>query len=193
MKIENDQEYENKKFIGLVLDNSLENSSFVECTFTNCDLSQKLIQNCKFENCKFTNCNLSSTNLNNTRLIDCKFIECKLTGIDFRTVNLTLGLVIDAEKSNLNYCVFEGIEIPKSKFIECDLVEADFSFSILHETSFTKSNLERTLFNGADLTDCDFTEAKNYIFNLANCKCKNAKFNYPEVLNLLKPHKIEIV
>src|SRR5688572_6927459 len=53
------------------------------CTFINCDFSNCELSHIKFTECEFKSCNLSMIKVTNTSLNDIRFTDCKMLGINF--------------------------------------------------------------------------------------------------------------
>jgi uncharacterized protein YjbI with pentapeptide repeats len=128
----------------------------------------------------------------NSSLKNCKFKNCRLLGIDWSLLSKGIGLELDCEGSDLSFTSFYKINLSNSRFVKCKFNEADFAENNLKNVKFNNSDFLKCRFIDNNLSGADFTDAINYFFDLNNNKCKGARFSYPEVLNLLKIHGVEI-
>jgi uncharacterized protein YjbI with pentapeptide repeats len=191
--VKSNSEYKQQKFIGLKsVGEKTANTLFSDVTFDSCDFSGSSFENCNFENCLFIGCNLSVVKLNASRLLDTKFKTCKLTGIDWSVVNKIIGITLHCEDCDLSYCMFANLDLTTSKFLTCKITESEFSGCVLKRVEFCGSDLLNTRIAKNNLTEADFSEAKNYFFDLSDNTCKKATFTSPEVLNLLLPFGIVV-
>ena len=70
---------------------------------------------------------------------------------------------------------FEDNKIYECSFENCDLKDC----------KFRKLDLQNTKFKHCNLTKTDFRKAKNFKIYITDCNLKNAKFSYPDVIDLL--------
>jgi len=103
---------------------------------------------------------------------------------------MVIGLMIEMKDCDLSYSTFLDIDLSGSKFANCRIHEADFSGSVLKNTVFKDCDLLRTTFYHTDLSGADFRESFNYLFDPGSNKCRGARFNSIEVLNLLRSYSI---
>lgn len=165
---------------------------FTTCRFQGCDFSEGTFKHCLFDNCDFVQCTFSMAHFPDSRLTECHFTNCQLKAIDWSDFKSRLGLKLHCTDCDLSYSVFPGVTLSESVFKRCKMLEVEFAEAIASKCDFRHSDLERARFHRTDLRECDFRGAVNYLFNPADNKCKNARFNYPEVLALVKVFGVKI-
>ena len=67
--------------------NPLTKGDYEYCTFINCDFSNSDLSDIKFLECEFLGSNLSLAKLTKTALRDIKFKDCKMLGLHFEDCN----------------------------------------------------------------------------------------------------------
>lgn len=181
--------YENESFTGYELENeTVADCAFSDCTFTDCTVSESLFTRCTFDSCAFENCRLSDIKSSSTAVNFCTFSSCRLSGVNWRLFLAELPLANPIErltkchlryntfyKMNFNCFDFSGSSITASSFTECSLVSAVFKGCDLTGTDLFR----------CDITKADFRSASGYRIGIADCKMKNARFSYPDVMSLL--------
>lgn len=163
-----------------------DNCSFVDCTFSNSDLS-----NIPFIECKFNNCDFSMAKVKGTALKDVKFIRCKLLGLNFNDCNDFL-LSVEFEDSLLNFASFYKLKLKNTKFKNCNLQETDFTETDLTRSVFDNCDLSRAIFEHTVLEKVDFRTAHNYSIDPEENRLKKAKFSRTGVIGLLNKYDIDI-
>ena len=161
--------------------------------------------NCMFEDCMLLRCTLSECSFHKCTVISLKseysqirFLElnsCNLIGINWSellptgTLSKPINELRDCRLKYNNFAHmafvkfdFSGSEILDSMFAECDLTESNFAKCCLEKTEFFK----------CDIRKANFCEAIGYHIDIMTNKMKNAKFSFPEVVNLLAGLGIEI-
>ncbi|WP_304341660.1 pentapeptide repeat-containing protein [Metaclostridioides mangenotii] len=63
-------------------------------------------------------------------------------------------------------------------------MDTSFNYNLI-ESCFNKCKLEDTEFSKCDMQRTDFRESRGYQIEIISNKMKNAKFSFPEVVNLL--------
>jgi uncharacterized protein YjbI with pentapeptide repeats len=119
----------------------------------------------------------------NTRFSQVKFSHCKVIGLDWtKTQHLE-----DLEFSGcqVNYSNFKLLKIPKTKIVDCEAKEVDFSETDLTGADLKNSDFEKSRFFKTDLTSADLKGAKNYFIDVKNNTLKKTRFSLPEALSLL--------
>lgn len=135
-----------EKFEGVNLRNAkITHSEFDDCIFVSCDFSETFFSNCKFIECRFENCNFSLAKFTDSKLSDLAFISCKMIGIDWTMADWRSLLnrnPLRFSNSILNDSNFYGLDLENTQMIECELKEVDFSFAILKNSNFSKSDFK---------------------------------------------------
>ncbi len=90
------------------------------------------------------------------------------------------------------YCNFHKLNLKKTGFEGCEVLECDFFETNLEGANFNKADLKGSVFENTNLTKASFVNAVNYEINPNLNEVKSAKFSMPEVLSLLKPFKIVV-
>ena len=109
--------------------------TFINCSFTECELLGSRFNFCVFEGCTFKNTIIRKSELTDSKFKNCQFIECQLSPktIFFRTL-----------------------------FKNCKFLSVDFSFAFLCECEFIEINLIQTKFKGTSFIN---PRTKNITFN----------------------------
>lgn len=165
---------------------------FYQCRFENCDLTAVDFSQSRFETCVFSGCNLSLARINDCRFLGVRFEQCKLAGSAFDKCDAFI-LDIGFEGSIISNCNFSKLNLKKTLFRGCEILESDFVGTQLMESDFSQSTLAGSVFNTCDLTKANFTGARSYSINPQNNKVKKARFSMPEALGLLEHLDIVIV
>ena len=159
-------------------------SDYENCKFNNCHFSNYDLSNINFSECVFTGCNFSMAKTAKTSLRDVQFKECKLLGIHFEDCDRFL-LSFGFDHCLLNLSSFYTLQLKKTVFKNCSLIEVDFSEANLTESVFDHCDLTNALFDNSVLEKADLRTAYNYSINPERNKIRKAKFSLPEVLGLL--------
>ena len=169
----------------------LSKGDYEYCRFINCDFSNSDVTGITFIDCEFQTCNLSVANLATSVLRDVKFVNCKMLGIHFENCN-QFGLSVNFENCNLAHSSFYQTKLKKTLFKNCnlqevDLTECDVSYSVFENCDFARARFENTIMEKAD-----FRSAFNYSINAEINKIKRAKFSLNGLAGLLDKYDIEI-
>ncbi len=186
-----DQYFTEKDFHKLELQESvLKDKEFYKCNFYKCNFFKTNLYNCDFEDCSFENCDISLWKLFNTKLIDVSFNKCKLFGIDWTEV--VKPLRADFYESLLNNNSFFALNLNLIKIINSTVIDVDFTDAVLTKAKFCGSDLNGSIFKNNNLSQADFSDAKNYYINPFHNKLKKAIFTLPEALSLLSSFDITL-
>lgn len=181
--------FENRKFTSED-QVSFESGEFIECEFHGIDLTASSFKNSKLIECQFRGCNISNIKILNASFRDVTFTDCKLIGVNWSESSTLADLKFFT--SQLNYSVFQDLDISRIVFENCQLLEVDFSQSKLTGANFRRSKLTGASFVGCDLSKADFREAQEYFIDLRHTKVIKTKLSAPEALGLLTALEIEI-
>lgn len=163
-----------------------ENCKFIDCDFSNSDLS-----NIKFLTCEFSGCNISLAKFIGTAFRDVLFKNCKMLGLHFEDCN-EFGLSFRAQNCTITHSSFYKRKIKATAFINCQLQEVDFTESDLSNSIFDNSDLSGCTFENTILEKADLRTAFNYSINPEINKIKKAKFSLSGVAGLLEKYDIDI-
>jgi len=99
------QTYEHGIFDTRVIKNkSLQETTFLNCSFVKCDLTGT-----KFNNATFRNCNFSTANVAGCNFFSALFIECKLLSVVLSRVNSLIG--VKFTQCNFDYADLRGLDL----------------------------------------------------------------------------------
>jgi fluoroquinolone resistance protein len=169
----------------------LKNREFVNCEFISCDFSKSDLSHNDFVDCHFKQCNFSLTIVTGAGFKDVTFTGCKILGIDFSKCNKFMFSFI-FDKSHLDYSTFYGTKLRKTKFSDCSLKETDFEETDLTGSIFQNCDLSGASFIRSILEKTDFRTARNFSFDPAVNKMKQARFANSNLSGLLNQFKLDI-
>ncbi len=194
--LKNDTVYEDEIFSGLkAVSLKVSRSTFEECQFLDCDLAEAEFDQCRFIECEFRDSNLNVTKLPGSRFFESQFKDCKVTGINWTSLDwtgITLSAPMAFESCDLSFSVFNSLSLPGLIVKNCKAWYADFEACDLTHSVFTNTDLQDARFNGTKLDKSDFDGAVNYYIDPMGNSIREAHFDFPEVINLLKAFDIKI-
>jgi fluoroquinolone resistance protein len=136
----------------------LERVELIDCTISDSQLSEAVLDGCSFEDVTFRRCDLAVIQLGGSAFRGVRFEECKLTGLDWsRAQDLTFevsfhdcvldfstfqggrlqGLLIDGGRAH--NVVFADCDLRKAKLRHVDFAGAQFTGSDLRGTDLSTS------------------------------------------------------
>ena len=164
-----------EKFSG----SNIEKCKFIEVEMAGMALKHNKIENSDFSRSDLSRCKFTSSNLENSVFVGCdfsgsSFFKSSISDCDFSGANLTSvyskwGYV---KKVNL-----AGALLHKSKFEFTQLTEITFSGE-LKECSFVNCDFARIVFEGAELSNCFFKNAKLKRAKFINCKADRLTYAF---------------
>lgn len=163
-----------------------ENCKFINCNFSNSDLS-----GVKFLDCEFISCNLSLANITKTAFNDISFNDCKMLGLRLENCN-DFGLAFSFSNCKLDHCSFFKLKLKKTTFKNSQLHEVDFSECDLANSSFENCDLMAATFYRTILEKADLRTAYNYSIDPDNNRIKKARFSKSGIAGLLNKYGIII-
>lgn len=182
-----DRKFENLKYT----DSVPEPGDYENCTFLNCDFTNANLSDINFLESEFIDCNLSLAKLTQTSLIEVRFKNCKLLGLHFEDCNnQTISVTFDG--CMINLCSFNKLKLKKSVFVNSRIYEVDFSETDLTRSEFKNCDLQRTIFHHTDLEGADFRTSFNYIIDPESNRIRRARFSVSGISGLLNKYDIEI-
>ena len=168
-----------------------EPGAYDSCIFLDCDFSNADLSDIKFLECEFRGCNFSLAKLIKTSFRDVRFINCKLLGLHFEDCdNLIISFEFDC--CTLDLSSFCKLKLKKTKFKDSKIIEVDFTDSDLSNSIFDNCDLQRTIFRNTNLENADFRTSFNYSIDPELNNIKKAKFSLLSVSGLLDKYDIEI-
>jgi fluoroquinolone resistance protein len=161
------------------------------CSFMNCNFSNEDLSSIHFIDCVFSGCNISLVKLYKTLFRDVEFKDCKMLGMPLYDCNNVL-LSAGFDNCILNHSSFFKLNLKKMRFnsstlIEVDFTEADLTSAIIKNCDLLNAKFENTILEKADLRT-----SFNYSINPELNRIKKAKFSMPAVIGLLDKYDIEI-
>jgi len=166
-------------------------AEYENCIFLNCNFSESDLSEYKFIECDFKQCNLSLSNLNKTAFRNVKFIDCKMLGLRFDICN-EFGLSFSFDRCQLNHSSFYQTKIKKTFFKNSQIQDVDFVETNLTHAIFDNCDLASSIFESTTLEKADFRTSFNYSIDPENNKIRHAKFSLNGVSGLLHKYDIEI-
>jgi fluoroquinolone resistance protein len=163
---------------------NLMDRDITDCNFKGLDLSEQTFKGI-LDTCVYEDCNLSLVSFDSAKLQGVSFKRCKLLGVDFTRAN-SLAMALSFEECLISSCNFSFLPLPKSKFLKCDIIEADFGGADLSCSRFSESVFRAVTFHNTNLTKADFTGAHGYQINPLNNKIREAVFSLPDANILLE-------
>ena len=163
-----------------------ENCTFLQCDFSNADLS-----NFNFGDCNFVSCNFSNVKLFSTTFREAHFADCKLLGMPFHKCNPFL-FSVNFENCNLNVSVFYQLKMKNTRFVNCTLRDTDFSEADLTQAVFDRCDMAGAIFGSTLLEKADFRTAIHYSLDPEQNRMKKAKFSQTGLMGLLLKYNLDI-
>lgn len=162
------------------------NCSFIDCDFSNADVSNISFLECEFIDCNFSNANIKHTTFNNVQ-----FNNCKLLGLHFHDCNDFL-LSFTFNSCSLNLASFTNLNIKDTPFLNCNLQQVDFTKTNISKAIFTDCDLKNAVFENTNLEKADLRSAINYSINPEINTINQAKFSKEQIFGLLNTYNIII-
>jgi uncharacterized protein YjbI with pentapeptide repeats len=184
-------EFEGRRFRSLDLDGQeIAGREFRECSFNGCTLVESSLRECVFIDCAFNHCDLTMARLPGSLFRRTRVEHSRAVGIDWTKATWPKGKPlfpsIDFFECSLSYSTFIGLRLDGIHIVKCiardvDLTDANLSGADCSDTDFAKSRFHHT-----NLTEADFTGARNYLISPTTNTLKGTRFSFPEALSLLQ-------
>ena len=172
----------------------LAGKTFATCLVQRCVLTKADLRNATFDETAFEDCDLSSALLGGATLTDVTFRRCKLLGVDWSgTRRSIIGAPLRFESCQLDFGVFQKLNLRGSVFRDCSAREVDLAGADLREASFTGTNLERARFGGTTLADADLVSAYAYDLDPRENDVRGLRVALPEGAALLRHFGVVVV
>lgn len=164
---------------------------FENCRFKGCDFTGVDLSDIRFADCQFTDCTLALAGVNNTAWQNVQFNGCKLSGVHF---SRSSNFLFEAHFTDciLDNAVFYQKKNKKAQFINCSLIETDFTEADLTGALFKECNLNHAFFERTILKTADFSTSYNYTIDPENNLLKKAKFSVHGLPGLLSKYDIVV-
>lgn len=188
--------YENEDFENLKLEyERIEDYEFYNCSFKNSTFEDCTLSHSSFIECRFYNCKIISTKVEFSQIKYIEFEKCNLIGVNWHDL-LPAGHIANPiskfRECILKYNSFIHMNFRKFNFSLNTIQDSAFDECNLMESNFKDCKLESTQFLKCDMRKADFREATGYQISITTNKMKDARFSYPEVVNLLGELGIKI-
>ncbi len=161
------------------------------CTFINCDFSEGNLSATKFIECEFIECNLSNAKVDDTSILDVSFKNCKMLGIQFDRINQLL-FSASFENCHLNDCTFYEMKLRQTEFSNSSLEGADFTASDLKQVKVVGCDLFNASFDRANLEGADFQMSVRLQIDPEITRITKAKFSLNQLPGLLTKYDLKI-
>ena len=163
----------------------------IGCAFRSCDFASSDLSRVAFIDCAFVDCNLAGASIRAARFQGVRFENCKLIGLDFTAAH-DFGMSLEFERCNLTYALFDYKKLPRTRFIDCTLREAQFNESDLAGATFSGSELMGAVFLRSNLRGTDFRDAMFVQLDPCKKQVKGAKFRCADLAGLLTGFELTI-
>jgi len=184
------QEYTAQEFKKGVLKNGqVWHKEFSACTFIKCAFNETVFEDCKIRDCTFKECDLSLVSLKGSSFTNTRFQDSQLISVNWTETAWANAKVIfkpvDFLGCILNYSTFMGLNLKKVTLSKCIAYEVSFEEANLTQADCRYTDFLNSRFVRSDLTEADFTGAKNYTIAASMNTLKKTKFSLPEAMSLL--------
>lgn len=188
--------YEDEQIENIKLENEIvEGGEFINCEFRNCIFEELTLNKCVFNSCKFVKCSIISIKAKYSQIKNSEFYSCNLIGMHWNELMPAGRIVEPISKLSdcfLKYAIFINMSFMRFDFSSNIIQESTFDECNLRESNFKGCRLERTQYTKCDMRKSDFRETSGYQIDIKSNKLENAKFSFPEVINLLNCLGIKI-
>jgi fluoroquinolone resistance protein len=163
---------------------------FRDCTFTNVIFAEARLRECRFEDCVVGLSDWTMTKVYGTAMRGVKFEGSKLMGIDWSDGHRSLDATF--KECVLDYCSFVQIDLRKSVFKDCRMLEVNFTEANLTEADFSGSNLDRCQFHQTNLSRANLAGATNVRLNPTENKVKGATISLDAAIGVVTAMGIHV-
>ncbi|MBN1536631.1 MAG: pentapeptide repeat-containing protein [Anaerolineales bacterium] len=184
------KEYTSQEFKKLVFKtDQVMCKEFDDCTFIKCAFNDTVFQNCKFRDCTFNGCDLSLVGFEGCSFANTRFEDSQLISINWTETAWANAKVIfkpvDFYDCVINYSTFLGMDLKNVTLSKCIAREVSFEEANLTQADCRFTDFLNSRFIHTNLTEADFTGAKNYTIAANLNTLKKTKFSLPEAMSLL--------
>ena len=164
-------------------DREISEKVFRDCTFTNVIFAEARLRECRFEDCLVGLSDWTLAKVYGTSMRGVKFEGSKLMGIDWSDGHRSLDASF--KECVLDYCSFVQIDMRKSAFKDCRMLEVNFTEANLTEADFSGSNLDRCQFHRTNLSRANLAGATNVRLNPNENKVKGATLSLDAAIGVV--------
>jgi uncharacterized protein YjbI with pentapeptide repeats len=170
----------------------LEPGEYTDCQFQACSLPKAHLAGYRFIECTFTDCDLSLAVITDVAFQNVGFKNCKLLGLHFDECQPML-LNFHFDNCQIQHASFLRLSIKGTHFINCLMEGADFSGATLDNSRFDGTNLLNATFENCSLKNADFSGSINFSINPELNKMLGAKFSSTSLAGLLQKYRLNII
>ncbi len=156
-----------------------------DCLITGAKLSGSTLRRWVFEECIFTDCDLSNLTFDQCVFEGCLFKDCRLIGSKWRLgeslLNQLSFIGCDLSLSDLSQGNFSEV-----KFEDCLCTDVDFSGSILRQSHFLNTSIDRAMFEQSDLSEANLSGALHGNFSLDETILTNATVSVTTAIRVIE-------
>jgi len=184
------QEYNSQDFKKVALKNDrICLKTFNSCTFNKCVFNETVFQDCRFRDCSFLGCDLSLVRLKDCSFANTRFEDSQVIGVNWTETSWGNSKIIfkpvDFFGCVINHSTFMGLNLKKVIISKCIAREVSFEEANLTQANCRFSDFMNSRFIHANLTEADFTGARNYTIAPGMNTLKKTAFSLPEAMSLL--------
>lgn len=166
----------------------LANAEFEDCVFRRCRWTGVRVENCRFNACTLERCSLSGVVFSFTTMKDAWLVGCAVRGVAWGGLQGKTGVfqpIAKIENSSFRYSDFSGMALNGFDWTGAELQQCTFDETRLAGASFSGVRLGASRFTRCDLQKADFRGAEEYVIDLESNRLKGARFSFPDVVRLL--------
>ena len=158
---------------------------YINCDFSNSDMTGMDMRDISFVGCNFTNAKLDNANFTSTRFESCTFENASMISVELIKADID-GTSFD--NANLSSANLSNAALLNSTFVNSDLSDSKFSNTVVRSTLFTGSDVSRvdftfTMLNGYSLGN--LKEARNLDLTLREMVA-NSKGSHKKIVSSRK-------
>lgn len=161
---------------------------FEDCSFTKCSFRETVFRSCSFMDCVFAECDLSLMKMPGSKFSGVSFRDCKMMGINWTEAcwpQTKLRDPVGFVRCILNHSTFFGLDMTGLRLEGCTAIDVDFREARMARSHFQGTDLSGSSFAATELTEADFSTARNYSIDVRENIVKGAVFSLPEAIALL--------
>jgi uncharacterized protein YjbI with pentapeptide repeats len=163
---------------------------FVDCSFEECSFREISFGACRFMDCTFTDCDMSLARLQGCSFRRSRWKRSKVIGVDWSRADWPAGkplfASVDFFDCAVSYSSFVGLRLHRLHLVRCVAREVDFSNADLTGADCRETDFDASRFVKTNLTDADFTGARNYVISATSNTLRRTRFSFPEAISLLR-------
>lgn len=170
-------------------------NKYEQCVFAGCNFAKAIFQSCKFYDCEFRNCDISLIKVTDSTFSNNLIEGSKAIGINWADImvpSVKIYNPVEFVNSNINYSVFQGLDLREIQIFGCQAREVNFEDVNLSMADLRLSDFANSVFRRTNLSKANFTDAFNYSIDIHNNNLKGAIFSLPEAVSLLKSLDINL-